>query len=195
MPEILVFGKRSPRPDSIADTLVNYNVYHSHEIISFSFESSMKIVRITGSPSFFLVPVRPTDSLIQTRATEIDVMRDTCILTVDTAIVTRSIHLRVKLSRVILESIFHCVESDCPRASLDRLRVILARFTLQWIRSRITIGQLLSELATELASCRSNRKPPSISRKATKIGWLLFSSVEYFTYHSSEQFQLIKKTM
>lgn len=69
MPEILVFGKRSPRPDSIADTLVNYNVYHSHEIISFSFESSMKIVRIIVSPSFFLVPflsVRPTDSLFQT---------------------------------------------------------------------------------------------------------------------------------
>lgn len=33
MPEILVFGKRSPRPDSIADTLVNYNVYYSREII------------------------------------------------------------------------------------------------------------------------------------------------------------------
>lgn len=33
MPEILVFGKRSPRPDSIAGTLVNYNVYYSHEII------------------------------------------------------------------------------------------------------------------------------------------------------------------
>lgn len=91
---------------------------------------------------------QPTRSFKQ-RATEIDVMRDTCILTVDTAIVTRSIHLRVKLLRVILESIFHCVESDCPTASLDRLRVILARFTLQWIRSRITIGQLLSELATE----------------------------------------------
>lgn len=119
----------------------------------------MKIVRITGSPSFFLVAVlsvRPTDSFFRTRATETNVMRDMCILTVDTAIVTRSIHLREKLSRVILESIYHCVESDCPRASLDRLRVILARFTLQWIRSRITIGQLLSELATELASCETS---------------------------------------
>lgn len=149
----------------------------------------MKIVRITGSPSFFLVrvlSVRPIDSHFRTRATETDVTRDMCILTVDTVIVTRSIHSRVKLSRVILESIFHRIQSDCPRASLDRLRVILARFTLQWIRSRITIGQLLSELATQLASCRSCRKPPSISRKATKIGWLLFLSVEFFPYYSSE---------